>query len=90
VFGERFQCFHIHGVSTGDAFNSERSVAIHPPFAVPISPSLARNQFVSLAKELRDEQCSLRQISALLAEQGYVTAGGKPYVASAVQAMLAR
>jgi len=41
---------------------------------------------VSLAKELRDEQCSLRQISALLAEQGYVTAGGKPYVASAVQA----
>ena len=33
---------------------------------------------MSLAKELRDEQCSLRQISALLAEQGYVTAGGKP------------
>jgi hypothetical protein len=50
----------------------------------------ARPEVVSLAKELRDEQCSLRQISALLAEQGYVTAGGKPYVASAVQAMLAR
>jgi DNA invertase Pin-like site-specific DNA recombinase len=50
----------------------------------------ARPEVVSSAKELRDEQCSLRQISALLAEQGYVTAGGKPYVASAVQAMLAR
>jgi DNA invertase Pin-like site-specific DNA recombinase len=50
----------------------------------------ARPEVVSLAKELRDEQCSLRQISALLAEQGYVTAGGRPYVASAVQAMLAR
>ncbi|HKQ88014.1 MAG TPA: hypothetical protein VJS43_14760 [Candidatus Acidoferrales bacterium] len=30
----------------------------------------AESQVVSLAKELRDEQCSLRQISALLAEQG--------------------
>jgi hypothetical protein len=37
----------------------------------------ARPEVVSLAKELRDEQCSLRQISALLAEQGYVTANGK-------------
>jgi hypothetical protein len=46
----------------------------------------ARPEVVSLAKESRDEQCSLRQISALLAEQGYVTAGGKPYVASAVLA----
>jgi hypothetical protein len=46
----------------------------------------ARPEVVSLAKELRDEQCSLRQIC----EQGYVTAGGKPYVARAVQAMLAR
>jgi hypothetical protein len=41
----------------------------------------ARPEVVSAAKELRDEQCSLRQISALLAEQGYVTANGKPYVA---------
>jgi len=32
---------------------------------------------------------SLRRISAELASRGYVTAGGKPYVASAVQAMLA-
>jgi hypothetical protein len=31
---------------------------------------------------------SLRAISAELAAQGYLTTGSKPYVASAVQAML--
>jgi hypothetical protein len=31
---------------------------------------------------------SLRKISAALAAQGYMTAAGKPYVASAVQAMV--
>jgi hypothetical protein len=38
--------------------------------------------------------CSLNRMPgralASTTEQGYVTAGGKPYVASAVQAMLAR
>jgi hypothetical protein len=32
---------------------------------------------------------SLRKIFAALAAQGHLTAGGKPYIASAVQAMLA-
>jgi hypothetical protein len=31
---------------------------------------------------------SLRKISAALAAQGHLTAGGKPYVASAEQAMV--
>jgi Recombinase len=35
-----------------------------------------------------DQGMSLRKISAELAARGYVTAGGKPYVASAVQTML--
>jgi DNA invertase Pin-like site-specific DNA recombinase len=48
----------------------------------------ARPEAVGLAKELHGQRMSLRKISAVLAAQGYVTAGGKPYVASAVQAML--
>jgi hypothetical protein len=44
---------------------------------------------VALAKELQAGGMSLRKISAALADQGHLTAGGKPYVASAVQAMLA-
>jgi DNA invertase Pin-like site-specific DNA recombinase len=49
----------------------------------------ARPEVVALAKELRGQQMSLRKISAALADRGHLTAGGKPYVASAVQAMLA-
>jgi DNA invertase Pin-like site-specific DNA recombinase len=48
-----------------------------------------RPEVVSLAKELRDQGLSLRKISVALAERGHLTAGSKPYVASAVQAMLA-
>jgi hypothetical protein len=44
---------------------------------------------VTLAKELHGQRMSLRKISAALAAQGHVTASGKPYVASAVQALLA-
>jgi hypothetical protein len=51
-------------------------------------PAEARPEVVALAKELRAERKSLRKISAELAVHGYVTAGGKPYVASAIQAML--
>jgi hypothetical protein len=43
---------------------------------------------VALAKELRGRGVSLRGISAALAGRGYLTAGGKPYVVSAVQTML--
>ena len=43
---------------------------------------------VLLAKQMHDQGMSLRKISAELAARGYVTAGGKPYVASAVQTML--
>jgi DNA invertase Pin-like site-specific DNA recombinase len=48
----------------------------------------ARPEVVALAKQLRSQRLSLRKISAALALQGYLTATGKPYVASAVQAML--
>jgi DNA invertase Pin-like site-specific DNA recombinase len=48
----------------------------------------ARPEVVALAKELRARRMSLRKISGELAGRGYITAGGKPYVASAVQAML--
>jgi DNA invertase Pin-like site-specific DNA recombinase len=47
-----------------------------------------RPEVVALAKELHGQRLSLRKISAELAARGFVTAGGKPYVASAVQAML--
>jgi hypothetical protein len=42
----------------------------------------------ALAKELHGRRMSLRKISATLAAQGHLTANGKPYVASAVQAMV--
>jgi DNA invertase Pin-like site-specific DNA recombinase len=45
----------------------------------------SRPEVVALAKEL---QGSLRKISAELAARGYVTVRGKPFSASAVQAML--
>jgi DNA invertase Pin-like site-specific DNA recombinase len=44
-----------------------------------------RPEVVALAKQMHDQGMSLRKISAELAARGYVTAGGKPYVASAVQ-----
>ena len=49
----------------------------------------ARPDVVALAKQLQAGGMSLRKISATLAAQGHLTGGGKPYVASAVQAMLA-
>lgn len=48
----------------------------------------ARPEVVALAKELSSQRMSLRKISAELARQGYLTANGKPYVATAVQSML--
>jgi DNA invertase Pin-like site-specific DNA recombinase len=48
----------------------------------------ARPEVVALAKELRERRLSLRKISVELAGRGYTTASGKPYVASAIQAML--
>jgi hypothetical protein len=41
-----------------------------------------------LAKELSEQRMSYRQISAELATRGHLTAGGKPYVASAIQSMI--
>jgi hypothetical protein len=49
----------------------------------------ARPDVVALAKESSAGGLSLRKISAALASEGHLTGGGKPYVASAVQAMLA-
>ena len=43
---------------------------------------------MELARELAGQRVSLRKISAALAGKGHVTAKGKPYVASAVRAML--
>jgi DNA invertase Pin-like site-specific DNA recombinase len=48
----------------------------------------AHPEVVALAKELHSRRMSLRKISAQLAVRGHFTSGGKPYVASAVQAML--
>ena len=48
----------------------------------------ARPDVVLLAKQMHDQGMSLRKISAELEARGYVTAGGKLYVASAVQTML--
>jgi DNA invertase Pin-like site-specific DNA recombinase len=48
----------------------------------------ARPETVALAKQMQGAGMSLRKISAALAAQGHVTAKGKPYVASAVQAMI--
>ena len=47
-----------------------------------------RPEVVALAKELRRQRLSYRKISAELAARGHVTARGKPYVTSAVQAIL--
>lgn len=47
----------------------------------------AKPETVALAKELRGQRMSLRKISAELAVHGHLTARGRPYVASAVQAM---
>jgi DNA invertase Pin-like site-specific DNA recombinase len=52
------------------------------------SYSEARPNVVALAKELKAGGMSLRKIAAELAVRGYVTGGGKPYVATAVAAML--
>jgi DNA invertase Pin-like site-specific DNA recombinase len=49
----------------------------------------ARPEVVALAKELSGQRMSYRKISAELAARGYTTATGKPYVPSAIQAMLA-
>ena len=48
----------------------------------------AHPEVVALAQELHSRRMSLRKISAELAVRGHFTSGGKPYVASAVQAML--
>jgi DNA invertase Pin-like site-specific DNA recombinase len=48
----------------------------------------ARPEVVALAREMHGQRMSLRKISAALAAQGHMTATGKPYVASAVQAMV--
>ena len=50
----------------------------------------ARPEVVTLARELHDQGMSYRKISTALAQRGYVTSKGKPYVASAVQTMLMR
>jgi DNA invertase Pin-like site-specific DNA recombinase len=50
----------------------------------------ARPEVVAMARELHRQGMSYRKISAALAERGYVTSKGKPYVASAIQTMLMR
>jgi DNA invertase Pin-like site-specific DNA recombinase len=48
-----------------------------------------RPEVVAVAKELKAGGMSLRRISTELAARGHVTSNGNPYVASAVQAMVA-
>jgi len=47
-----------------------------------------RPETVALANELRAQRMSYRKISVELAHRGHITAGGKPYAASAIQIML--
>jgi DNA invertase Pin-like site-specific DNA recombinase len=47
-----------------------------------------RPDTVALAKRLKADGVSYRKISAALAAQGHTTARGRPYVASAIQAMV--
>jgi DNA invertase Pin-like site-specific DNA recombinase len=47
-----------------------------------------RPEIVSLAHEMRNRRMSYRKISSELAALGHFTANSKPYVASAIQAML--
>ena len=47
-----------------------------------------RPETVALANELRAQRMSYRKISAELAQRGHITAGGRPYAASAIQIML--
>jgi DNA invertase Pin-like site-specific DNA recombinase len=49
----------------------------------------SRPELVMMARKLRSRRMSLRKIAAELARRGHLTAGGKPYVASAVRTMLA-
>jgi len=49
----------------------------------------ARPEAVKLARELSAGRMSYRKISAELTAQGHTTAKGKPYAASAIQAMVA-
>jgi hypothetical protein len=54
----------------------------------PAKDSDKRPDVVAIAKELSARGMSLRKISAALAQRGHLTGGGRPYVASAVQAMV--
>jgi ATP-dependent DNA ligase len=54
-----------------------------------ISAAEAHPEVVALAKQLSGQRMSYRKISAELAARGHLTATGKPYVASAIQTMLA-
>jgi Resolvase, N terminal domain len=48
----------------------------------------ARPETVALAKQMHGQRMSLRKISGALAARGHLTSRGRPYVASAIQAML--
>jgi DNA invertase Pin-like site-specific DNA recombinase len=52
------------------------------------SYSEARPEVVAVAKELSAQRLSYRKIAAELARRGHLTANGRPYVASAIQAII--
>ena len=66
----------------------ERKIAAGEKCGGRKSYAEARPETVALARELRTKRVSLRKISAELATRGHLTANGRPYVATAVQAML--
>lgn len=66
----------------------ERKIAAGEKCGGRKSYAEARPETVALARELRAKRVSLRKIAAELAAQGHLTANGRPYVATAVQAML--
>jgi DNA invertase Pin-like site-specific DNA recombinase len=66
----------------------ERKIAAGEKCGGRKSYAEARPEVVAVVKELRRQRMSLRKISAELAARGHLTANGRPYVATAVQAML--
>jgi DNA invertase Pin-like site-specific DNA recombinase len=67
----------------------ERKIAAGEKCGGRRSYAEARPEVVALAQELSDQRMSLRKISVELALRGHLTANGRPFVATAVQSMLA-
>jgi hypothetical protein len=86
-------CEYVHGTDVHGTIPAFRRPGDGTPPAVFPSascPVCAARQAAETARKKRWRHGRVRKISAELAERGYLTSGGKPYAASAVQTMLTR